>query len=103
MNRVDRRAIERKTRSLIQRVDTIEGRCGLMRLAEETGVPIIAKCIGADGADVAICAYEDCLRYGTRDDEGFCQFEFYGADGQHVFGWGGGGFDLDAEVFQQNR
>lgn len=98
-NRVTRRKLDKRVRKLVLHVDEIEARCELIRLSGEIGGPIIAKGIDAEGADFVICVTQDGIRYGTQDD-GFCELEAYGPDGEHMFGWGGDGLDLEKEVCQ---
>lgn len=98
-DRATRRKLDKKVRKLVLHVDEIEVRCELIRLSEEIGTPIIAKGIDAEGADFVICATPDGIRYGIEDD-GFCQLEVYGQDGEHTFGYGGDGLDLETEVCQ---
>ena len=99
-NRATRRTLDKRVRKLVLHVDEIKARCELIRLSEEIGTPIIAKGIDAEGADFVICATQDGIRYGTQDDDEHCELDAYGSDGEHMFGWGGDGLDLENEVCQ---
>ena len=50
------------------------------------------------GSDFGLYFAPDGLRYGEQEADGFCQIEVYGPYGEHLYGYGGDGLDLEAEV-----
>ena len=70
----------------------------LVSLADEMNCSFMYEGRIKDGKDFAVCVGIDGLTWGAKDAEGFCELEEYGQDGELLYGWGGDGLDLLAEV-----
>lgn len=98
MNRTERRRIERRMRRLTAHIEEQKARLEMIQLVQNIPAHVTITGKLDTGADFALCAAPNGLRYGERDPDGFCSIEAYGPDGEHVYGWGGDNLDLLQEV-----
>lgn len=94
LNRKDRRRISK----LVNHIDRQSARVELIQIARHRCCTLSAEGETSDGKDFAVCIDPYGIRYGEREADGFCTFDAYDAYGDHLFGWGGDGYDLPKEV-----
>ena len=97
-NRATRRKLGRE---VLRRVDKIEdevARYEIIQLHADAWADICYFGTLDNGKDFALRASPDGITWGEQEEDGFCSFEIYGADGGHLYGYGGDGYDLETEM-----
>lgn len=94
LNRRDRRYIYK----LVARMDRLSAREELIQMSRARSCTLTAGGEMDGGKGFAAYITPDGIHYGERDADGFCTFDAYGPDGEHLFSWGGDGLDLLEEV-----
>lgn len=97
-NRATRRRLERETLRKLPKIEDEDARREIIQLHEEAGADLCYSGELVNGNDFVLRASPDGLTYGEQGKDGFCQFEVYGPDGEHLFGYSGDGYDLEAEA-----
>lgn len=83
---------------LVDHIEDITARRELMRLAQREGAYFGCSGTLDSGTDFGLYFDPYGLRYGELEADGFCQVEVYGPDGDHLYGFGGDGYDLEDVV-----
>ena len=85
----------RRALKLISQINKLSARRELLKMAPEppNGLVIEALDTGS-GSKIAVCITAAELRHGEQEKDGFCTFDAYDQDGEHMIGWGGDGIDL---------
>lgn len=92
------RRLEDGASRLVDHIEDITARRELLQIAREERAYLGCSGTLDSGKDFGLYFDDAVLRYGERDEDGFCSFEVYGPDGEHLYGYGGDGYDLEAEV-----
>lgn len=100
LNRATRRRLERETLRRVEKIEDITARRELMSIARQESAYFGCSGTLDSGVDFGLYFTPDGLRYGEREEDGFCSFEVYGPDGEHLYGYGGDGLDLETEVYK---
>lgn len=100
LNRATRRRLDKRAKQLFVRIEDRTARCELIQLACEFCGKFSCRGKLAGGVEFAVCFSPDGITWGEREPDGFCSFEVYGPDGEHLCGYGGDGYDLETEVLQ---
>lgn len=98
LNRATRRRLERKTLRKLPKIEDEDARREIIQLHEEVGADLCYSGELVNGNDFVVRVSPDGITWGEREPDGFCSFEVYGPDGEHLWGYGGDGYDLEAEV-----
>ena len=100
LNRATRRRLERKTLRKLPKIEDETARREIIQLHAEAGADLCYSGKLVNGNDFVVRVSPDGITWGEREPDGFCSFEVYGPDGEHLFGYSGDGYDLETEVFQ---
>lgn len=90
--------LEEGVSRLVDHIEDITARRELMSIAQEESAYFGCSGVLDSGLDFGLYFDDAVLCFGEREPDGFCSFEVYGPDGEHLFGYGGDGYDLAAEV-----
>ncbi len=98
LNRATRRRLDKRAKKLFVRIEDREARRELVQLACQFSGKFSCRGRLAGGVEFAVCFSPDEITWGEKESDGFCSFEVYGPDGEHLYGYGGEGYDLLEEV-----
>lgn len=98
LNRAARRRLDKRAKQLFVRIEDREARRELVQLACQFGGKFSCRGRLAEGVEFAVCFSPDGITWGEKESDGVCAFEVYGPDGEHLYGYGGDGMDLETEV-----
>lgn len=99
-NRATRRRLAREVLRRVEKLEDETARRELIQLHTEAGADLCYSGTLDGGNDFVVRVSPDGLIYGEREEDGFCEFERYGSDGEHLYGYGGEGLDLETVVLQ---
>lgn len=99
-NRATRRRLERETLCKVERIENETVRREIIQLHTDVGADACYLGVLDSGNNFVLRASPGGLTWGEREEDGFCSFEVYGPDGEHLYGYGGDGLDLETEVYK---
>lgn len=100
LNRATRRRLERETLRRVEKIEDEAARREIIQLHTDVCADVCYLGILDGGKDFVLRVSPDGLTWGEREKDGFCAFEVYGPDGEHLYGYGGDGLDLETEVYK---
>jgi len=100
-NRATRRKLEREVLHRVDRIEDGTARCEIIQLHTDAWADICYFGTLDNGNDFALRAAPYGLIWGEQESDGFCSFEIYGPDGEHLYGFGGDGYDLEKVVLRR--
>lgn len=90
--------LEEGVSRLVDHIEDITARRELIRIAQEENAYFGCSGVLDSGLSFGLYFDDEVLCFGEREPDGFCCFEVYGPDGEHQYGYGGDGYDLETEV-----
>lgn len=100
LNRATRRRLAREVLRRVEKIENVAVRLDLIQLHTEAGADLCYSGQLDNGNAFALRVSPDGITWGEMEPDGFCSFEVYSEDGEHLYGFGGDGYDLETEVVQ---
>jgi len=97
-NRASRRRLKREVLHRVDKIEDETARSEIIQLHTDAWADICYLGTLENGNDFALRASQDGLIWGEQEEDGFCSFEVYGPYGEHLYGFGGDGYNLEEVV-----